>query len=86
MLRPASRAEAGPTSPTNIQELPLVALYHVVLLPSDRAWLINKYKKIHTYIYIHTYIHTYIHIYILIKGEYLVKNTTDIRIDVIFYD
>jgi len=22
----------------------------------------------------------------LIKGEYLVKNTTDIRIDVIFYD
>ena len=31
------------------------------------------------------YILIYIYIYI-IKGEYLVKNTTDIRIDVIFYD
>ena len=26
------------------------------------------------------------HCYNIIKGEYLVKNTTDIRIDVIFYD
>ena len=26
------------------------------------------------------------HFLSLIKGEYLVKNTTDIRIDVIFYD
>ena len=29
---------------------------------------------------------TYIRYHNRIKGEYLVKNTTDIRIDVIFYD
>jgi len=32
------------------------------------------------------YLVLFMTLYFVIKGEYLVKNTTDIRIDVIFYD